>query len=122
MDTKIVEQWMAYGTDAAQPMVRLNEVTAKALERLGHKQIDVARDCLDVGARQMQLLGKSKDPQGFLMDEQRLFAELGEKMIVHTQDFIRIATENHQSVVDWAQEGLRQATTQTKSAAEKKAA
>lgn len=116
MNTKIMDQWMAYSTGVMQPVARFNEVTAQALERMGRKQIDVARDYLDVSTRQMQLLGNTKDPQSFLAEEQRLVAEFGEKLIVHAQEFLRIATETQQAVVDWAQESVRRAAPEKKAA------
>jgi phasin family protein len=88
-------------------MMKLNEITVAAMERVARQQLDVARDYLDLGTRQASLLGKAENPEEMLTEQGQLVSEFGERLINRAQEFARIATETQQAVASWAEEAAR---------------
>ena len=44
MKKEIFDDWLKLSKNAVEPMMRLNEITVQAMERVARQQLDVARD------------------------------------------------------------------------------
>jgi phasin family protein len=112
MNTEMYDQWLKMSKAAVEPMMRLNEITAHAMERVARQQLDLAREYVELGARQMQLMGGSTDPKAIMAEEGKLVAEFGDKLRERAQEYVQIATETQQAVSAWAEKAAEKATTQ----------
>ena len=112
MNTEMYDQWLNMSKTAVEPMMRLNEITAHAMERVARQQLDLAREYVGLGARQMELLGANSDPKAMLAEEGKLVAEFGDKLRERAQAFVQIATETQQAVSAWAEKAVEKATVQ----------
>jgi phasin family protein len=110
MNTELFNEWVKLSKSAVEPMMKLNEITVAAMERVARQQLDVARDYLDLGTRQASLLGKAENPEEMLSEQGQLVSEFGERLINRAQEFARIATETQQAVATWAEEAARKTT------------
>jgi len=109
MNTELFNEWVKLSKRAVEPMMKLNEITVAAMERVARQQLDVARDYLDLGARQTLILGKAETPDDMLVEQGKLVSEFGERLINRAQEFARIATETQQAVATWAEEAAKKA-------------
>jgi phasin family protein len=110
MNTEAFNEWVKLSKSAVEPMMKLNEITVSAMERVARQQLDVARDYLDLGTRQATILGKAENPEEMLSEQGQLVSEFGERLLNRAQEFARIATETQQAVASWAEEATKQAT------------
>lgn len=117
MNTEVFDEWVKLSKSTVEPMMKLNEITVTAMERVARQQLDVARDYLDLGTRQASLLGKAEKPEDILAEQGQLVSEFGERLLNRAQEFARIASETQQAVATWAEEATRKASSgQVKSA------
>ncbi len=84
--------------------MKFNEITARALEKAARQQFDLARDYMDLGARQVQLLNETKDPQKWLQSQSQMATEFGEKMMARAQELVELATQTQKDVTVWMEE------------------
>jgi hypothetical protein len=110
MNTEVFNEWVKLSKSAVEPMMKLNEITVTAMERVARQQLDVARDYLDLGTRQTSILGKAESPEDMLSEQGQLVSEFGERLINRAQEFARIATETQQAVASWAEDASKKAT------------
>ncbi|MGD2073462.1 MAG: phasin family protein [Gammaproteobacteria bacterium] len=110
MNTELFNEWAKLSRNAVEPMMKLNEITVTAMERVARQQLDVARDYLDLGTRQASLLSSAESPEDVLSEQGQLVTEFGERLITRAQEFARIATETQQAVASWAEEASKRAT------------
>ncbi len=111
MKNEVLDQWVDFGKNASEPLLRLNEITGRAIEQVARHQWELARDYIDLGTRQMELLGSARDPQKWLTEQNAVASEFGKKLMNRGQEFIAVATELQKSVVDWAEKAAKKAPT-----------
>lgn len=109
MNAEVFNEWVKLSKSAVEPMMKLNEITVTAMERVARQQLDVARDYLDLGTRQATVLGKAEKPEDILAEQGQLVSEFGERLLNRAQEFARIASETQQAVAAWAEEAARKA-------------
>jgi phasin family protein len=117
MNKEIFNEWLKLSKSAVEPMMRLNEITVRAMERVARQQLDVARDYLDLGTKQATILGSAESPEDLLTVQGQLVSEFGERLINRSQEFAKIATETQQAVAEWAEAATKKAEAATKKAA-----
>jgi phasin family protein len=110
MKKEIFDEWLKLSKNAVEPMMRLNEITVRAMERVARQQLDVARDYLDLGTKQATIMGAAENPEDLLTEQGQLVSEFGERLINRAQEFAKIATETQQAVSEWAEETTKKAT------------
>jgi len=114
MNKEIFDEWQKLSKNAVEPMMRLNEITVQAMERVARQQLDVARDYLDLGTKQATIMGAAGNPDELLSEQGQLVSEFGERLINRAQEFAKIATETQQAVTDWAEKATKKATSGVK--------
>jgi len=110
MNKEVFDEWLKLSKNAVEPMMRLNEITVRAMERVARQQLDVARDYLDLGTKQAGILGGAENPEDLLSEQGQLVSEFGDRLINRAQEFAKIATETQQAVAEWADEATKKAT------------
>jgi phasin family protein len=110
MNNEVFDEWLKLSKNAVEPMMKLNEITVQAMERVARQQLDVARDYLDLGTKQASILGSAESPDEMLSEQGQLVSEFGERLINRAQEFAKIATETQQAVADWADAATKKAT------------
>ncbi len=102
MKNEMLDQWMQMNRSAMEPMMKLNEIAAQAFDKMTHHNLTLARDYMELSARQLQLFGEAKDPQKWASEEGRLVAEFGQKMVDRAEEILRLAKETQEMVSSWA--------------------
>jgi phasin family protein len=110
MSKEVFDEWLKLSKNAVEPMMRLNEITVRAMERVARQQLDVARDYLDLGTKQAGILSGAQNPEDLLSEQGQLVSQFGERLINRAQEFAKIATETQQAVAAWAEEAAKKAT------------
>jgi phasin family protein len=110
MKKELFDEWLKLSKNAVEPMMRLNEITVQAMERVARQQLDVARDYLELGTKQATIMGAAENPEDLLTEQGQLVSEFGERLINRAQEFAKIATETQQAVAEWAEETTKKAS------------
>jgi phasin family protein len=110
MNKEVFDEWLKLSKNAVEPMMRLNEITVRAMERVARQQLDVARDYLDLGTKQAGILGGAENPEDLLSEQGQLVSEFGDRLINRAQEFAKIATETQQEVANWAEQVTKKTT------------
>jgi hypothetical protein len=93
MNTQLYDQWLEMNRAALGPMMRWSEIAAQSAEKCTRYSLAVAQDCLDVGARQMALIGELKDPQKWAAESSKLAGELGHKLMGRATEGLEVAKQ-----------------------------
>jgi hypothetical protein len=93
MSTQAYDQWMEMNRAALQPIIRWSEIASHSAEKYARFSLGIAGDCIDVGTRQMQLLGAARDPQTWAAENAKLAAELGQKLMGRASEGLAVAKE-----------------------------
>ncbi len=110
MANEVYDQWLELTKNATEPMMKFNEITARALEKVARQQFDLARDYMDLGARQVQLLSEAKDPQKWIQGQGEMATEFGKKMMARAQEMVDLATQTQKEMTAWIEEAAKKAT------------
>jgi phasin family protein len=113
MNKEVFDEWLKLSKNAVEPMMQLNEITVRAMERVARQQLDVARDYLDLGTKQAGILSGAQNPEDLLSEQGQLVSQFGERLINRAQEFAKIATETQQAVAAWAEDATKKATSAT---------
>lgn len=119
MKTELFEQWMEFAKSSNEPLLRLGEITAQAMEQLLRQQLELARDYVELGTRQVELLGSAQDPQKWVTEQGALASEFGKKLMSRGQAFAEVTTEAQKAVTGWTEEAAKKATQVPKAQAAK---
>ncbi len=88
---------------AMAPIAKWNEIAQAATQKVVQHQLNVVQNCMDIGTRQVKLLGELKDPQKFGAEAVNLASELGQKMVERSSDYFMIVRETQEAVFQWAE-------------------
>ena len=120
MKNELYDQWLEFSKNAAEPMLRLNEITARAMEKVAQQQMDLARDYLDLGARNLKVLTEQKDPKQVMSAQGDLLAEFGKKLVSRAEEFMGVATDTQKAIAGWVEEAAKKATARPQAEAKAK--
>jgi len=104
MKNELFEQWITLTKEAAEPMMKLNELSARAMEQAARQQLELARDYLDLGARQAQLLGGVQDPQKWMTEQSELANEFSKKLTGRAEAFVVLANKTQKELAEWTEQ------------------
>ncbi len=121
MKNELVEQWAEFSKNANEPLLRLSEITSHAMEQVSQQQLDLAREYLELGTRQVELLRSAQDPEKWVSEQGHLASEFGNKLMDQAKAFAAIATETQKSVAGWAEEAAKNVAQAPKAQATKAA-
>jgi phasin family protein len=110
MSNEVYDQWLELAKNAAEPMLKLNELSARTLEKMARQQFDIARDYMDFGARQVQLLSEVKDPAKWVQAQGEMATELSKKMMARADELVKLATETQKEMAAWAESSAKTAS------------
>lgn len=111
MDTQIYDKWLEMSKAAFVPFTRWNELATKTFDKATEQTLAVAKDYLDLGTKQLQIIGDVKDPQKWLAEESKLVSEFGQKMVGRAGEYFQVVKDTREAFTSWAE-------TTAKSAAE----
>ncbi len=111
---KEFDQWVEFTKNATEPMMKLNEVSARVLEKAARQQFELAQEFIQLGNRQMQLLGEAKDPQKWAQEQAELASEFGKKLMARAQESVALATETQKEMTALAEKVAKTATAKPK--------
>jgi phasin family protein len=116
MDKDVFDEWRKLSKNAVEPMMRLNEITVRAMDRVARQQLDAAHDYLDLGTKQATIMSGAESPEDLLSEQTKLVSEFGQRMINRAQEFAKIAAETQEAVAQWSEKSTKRAEESAKMA------
>ncbi len=103
MNTRLFDQWVEMNQAALAPIMRWREITTEATDKTVRYHLGVTQDCLELGNRQMQVMGEAQYPQDWLMEGNKNIADFGLKMMGRVSDYFKMAKDHQETVGAWAE-------------------
>lgn len=102
-----MNQFNDFSQAALERFVRLNQISAAAVEKLTKQQLAVVEENVKAGMEQAQSLRDMKDVQELFSMQPKLAMEYAEKFKAQAQDLLNIVLEAQAELTSLAEEGLK---------------
>lgn len=109
MTTGMMDQWVGLSTAYAEPALRMNQVSAETLERIGQLQSRCLEDCIECGTQQLRVFGDSHGPEDFFAKETDIIKDYMGRVQAYSQEALTILMNTQRAFGECVQEGLRSA-------------
>ncbi len=110
MQTEIFEKLKEANQAALEPVVKLNQITSRAVERLAKQQLGLVSESLQEGVKQSQSFGEIKSVQDLVQKQSSLAAEYAEKFQGQAQATLEIILETQAELNALAEENFKVAS------------
>ncbi|GAB4351600.1 MAG: hypothetical protein Kow006_15630 [Gammaproteobacteria bacterium] len=110
MQTEIFEKFKEVNQAALEPVVKLNQITSRAVERLAKQQLNLVSESLQEGVKQSQSFGEIKSLQDLLQKQSSLAAEYADKFQSQAQAALEILLETQAELNALAEENFKVAS------------
>jgi len=101
----------------AEPVARLQALSARTVERFARYGYEVAGDYLNFGLAALNAATQTQDVQVLLKKQSELANSYFEKQTQRSQDFLKIAGEAQADVTQWVDQASTEFTARTAKAA-----
>lgn len=86
---------------AFAPVVRLNEISARSIEKIARLNYDLLGDFMNFGLAQLHLGSHVKDVPALMQKATELTHQFVEKQTQRSQDFLKLASESQADYTQW---------------------
>ena len=100
-------QFNDFSQAALERFVRLNQISAAAVEKLTKQQLALVEENVKAGMEQAESLRDIKDVQDLFSMQPKLAMEYAEKFKAQAQDLLNIVLEAQAELTSLAEEGLK---------------
>lgn len=109
-DFDAVNQFNTFSQAALERFVRLNQISAAAVEKLTKQQLALVEENVKAGVEQAQSIRDLNDVQELFSNQPKLAMEYAEKFKAQAQDMLNIVLEAQAELTSLAEEGLKSVT------------
>ncbi|NCF11527.1 MAG: hypothetical protein GWP66_12795 [Gammaproteobacteria bacterium] len=102
-----LNQFNDFSQAALERFVRLNQISAAAVEKLTKQQLALVEENVKAGMEQAESLRDIKDVQDLFSMQPKLAMEYAEKFKAQAQDLLNIVLEAQAELTSLAEEGLK---------------
>ncbi len=106
-DFDALNQFNTFSQAALERFVRLNQISAAAVEKLTKQQLALVEENVKAGMEQAQSLRDIKDVQELFSMQPKLAMEYAEKFKAQAQELLNIVLEAQAELTALAEEGLK---------------
>lgn len=92
---------------AIESVLRLNRIAVRTQGLLARQQLSAMETYLDAGTRQLDLVGKTQDPQELVKLATEINVELGEKLMAVAQEALDIQSQARDEFTSWFEDGVK---------------
>lgn len=117
-----VEMFNDLGGKGYDNLRRLGELQMATWNGLMERQMSVFGRVVDSAVAQVKLAGEGKEPQEMLRGQMELNRQLAEQMMEAARESVELMQKNGEEFREWAEEAIKQATTEAEKMSEKVAA
>ena len=118
-DFDAINQFNSFSQAALERFVRLNQISAAAVEKLTKQQLALVEENVKSGMEQAQSFREFKDVQEMFSLQPKLAMEYAEKFKAQAQELLNIVLEAQAELTSLAEEGLKSVTVEAAAAAPK---
>ncbi len=93
MQNEMFEKWKEVNQAALEPMVKLNQITSRTMERLAKQQLALVSESFQEGIKQSQSLGEIKSLPDLVQKQSSLATEYASKLQGQAQVALEILLE-----------------------------
>ena len=93
-----MEQFAKAGQAVVESMAHLQQIGARALERLAQHQMGAANELFELGVRHLEALRNVQGPEEFWTAQTRFATQMGEKWTANVGKFLHVYLENQAEV------------------------
>ena len=105
------------GKKAFAPVVKLNELSTAAFERIARQQYAFAGEVLEFSLQQLQLASTARDLNELTARQIELSTQFAERATQRSQDLIKLSTEHQAQLTKWFDQSVSESAKGAKKAA-----
>lgn len=110
MQSEMFEKWKEVNQAALEPVVKMNQITSRAVERLAKQQLALVSEGIQEGVKQSQSFGEIKTLQDLVQKQSALAAEYANKLQSQAQAALEIVLETQAELNALAEENFKVAS------------
>ncbi|MEK7990747.1 MAG: phasin family protein [Thiotrichaceae bacterium] len=114
MSNEMLQKWTELNRSSMDSVKELGDINTKMMTRLTQRQMDMMNLYMEGSAKQMEVMGDSKDPQDIAGTQSGLYTEMNEKLMDNARQTLEVLMEAKAELTSWAEKGVSQATELTK--------
>jgi phasin family protein len=112
-----VNAFMDAGKKAWAPVVKLNELSAAAFERIARQQYAFVGEMLEFSLQQMQVASTARDFNDLTARQIELSTQFAERATQRSQDLIKLSSEHQAQLTKWFDQTVSESAKGAKKAA-----
>ena len=101
---------------AMESVLRLSRIAVRTQGLLARQQLSVVENYIDAGAKHLDLVGKTQDPQEVIKLASEINVSLGEKLMAVAQESMDIGAQARDELTSLVEEGIEVAQKQAEKA------
>jgi len=110
MQNEMFEKWKEVNQAALEPVVKLNQITSRAVERLAKQQLNLVSESFQESVKQSQSFGEIKTMHDLVQKQSALAADFASKMQEQAQAALEIVLETQAELNALAEENFKAAS------------
>lgn len=110
MQNEMFEKWKEVNQAALEPVVKLNQIASRAVERLAKQQLALVSETIQDGVKQSQSFGEIKSLQDLVQRQSALASEYASKLQGQAQSTLEIVLETQAELNALAEESFKVAS------------
>ena len=107
MTPELMNQMMANGKAAFEPMAKLNAISKEAMETLSKQQVELAREYMDMGMKSVETLTSAETPKAMMTAQFDLAKDFSDKVMAQANAYTKLAVSTQEKVTAWAEETMK---------------
>ena len=107
MTPELMNQMMANGKAAFEPMTKLNAISKEAMETLSKQQVELAREYMDMGMKSVETLSSAENPKAMMTAQFDLAKDFSDKVMAQANAYTKLAVATQEKVAAWAEETMK---------------
>ena len=97
---------------AMESVLRFSRIAVRTQGLLARQQLSVVENYIDAGAKHLDVVSKTRDPQEMIKMASEINVELGEKLIAVAQESMDIGAQARDELTSMVEEGIEAAQKQ----------
>ncbi len=119
MQKEMFEQWSSFGKNSIKPLVALNAITSRAIERITKQNFEIMNDVFNTQVANLQHLANTKKVEDVVSIQTQILKDSGVKAVDYAQKSLEAFVDASTELSKWFEEGFATAVHNVEKATKK---
>lgn len=100
---ELMNAWIENSKSALEPMRALGQVNQHMLEAVSKQQVELTKQYMDFGARNLKLMTSVREPRALIDEQLSLAKEFGDKLLADAEVYAKLAKDYREQLSEWSE-------------------